>query len=86
MRPLSPTQRASSTAFAANANWTALHALDLSRFALFVRQTNRTGRSAHVDFRELVSESVNNREVIDDVAPRLEELYDFGRRVLNPWR
>ncbi|HEY8524243.1 MAG TPA: hypothetical protein VIL48_04720 [Acidimicrobiales bacterium] len=68
--------------FATNANWLALHSLDLDRFADFVRASHRPG-AIPPDLAGLVAaegDEIGDDERAAEVARHLDALYDFGGR------
>lgn len=83
---MSPTMKRAWTLFAAEANWTGLHPLDLKRFALVVRAAHHPARrSTPGNFERLVAEAAPwlDAQELSDYAARPDELYDFGRQVCS---
>lgn len=81
MKALSPMLKQAWQSFANNANWAALHPLDLQRFGQFTNQAHRFRRTNPVDFAFLIREACPDIDETDlaEIATELTILYDFGR-------
>lgn len=85
MKPMSPKLQDAWDRFAESANFDGLHQCDLDRFAAFTATAHHPGRrKAPIDFSAILKPRLTGWEQteIDKLGSDLEELYEFGRRVL----